>query len=388
MTAAAPRSAPLYGGFFLVGIVAVMLGPLIPGLEEEWGGGHSAAASLFLAQFAASSAGAVVSSFRPRLSLILGYALISAGLLSLAGGLSWGDGGFFGWPLARIAMVLVGLGLGLTITATNLTVSHRNPRRRGASLAVVNLVWGIGAAGCPLLFAALLGRYSAALALWFFSALAALACVALWVTLENHPLGKPREEPSAEPAGPHLQNLAPLLMLAAMLFLYVGSENAVGGWVVALSDQLGQERAAVSMLIHSGFWGAILGGRATAAVMLRRVGEPAVYKASLALACVGTLTILLADSRTGIAVGTVLAGFGCAPLFPLTVSILTAQTAATGSRNTGWVFACGGVGGAVLPWLTGQVGGASDLSSGFVVPLAGLVLLAVLFGLHRVLYSG
>jgi fucose permease len=138
------------------------------------------------------------------------------------------------------------------------------------------------------------------------------------------------------------------------------------------------------MLVGSGFWGAILAGRASASVLLARVSEPALYKASLALAGAGTLTVLLADSRTGVAAGALAAGAGMAPLFPLTISLLTARTASTLSRGTGWVFACGGVGGAVLPWLAGQVtDGDAGLSRGFAVPLAGMALLAVLYALHR-----
>ena len=84
------------------------------------------------------------------------------------------------------------------------------------------------------------------------------------------------------------------------------------------------------------------------------------------------------------AVSAVAVGAGLAPLFPLTVSFLAELTAATRSRSTGWVFALAGTGGAALPWLTARIaGGADRLAAGFVAPMVGLALLALLFGLLR-----
>jgi fucose permease len=77
------------------------------------------------------------------------------------------------------------------------------------------------------------------------------------------------------------------------------------------------------------------------------------------------------------------AGLGLAPLFPLTVSRIAAETAGRGAGRAGWVFVGSGLGGATLPWLTARVGGgAANLQHGFVVPLAALGLLALL-SLHR-----
>lgn len=363
-------SIALYGGFLLTGTVAVLLGPLIPELEARWGVTHAEVASLFLAQFAASSVGAVLSSYRPRRSLIVGYALVAAGLLGLAG---------LPWPLTRLAMALVGLGLGLAIPATNLWVAHRNPRRRGAALAWLNMSWGVGAFLSPLLFAALLGRVPTAGLLAALAALAALVSITLAVSGPRQAAAAPEPRSPAAAAG---GDRPALVLLAAILFLYVGSENAVGGWLVAFSDELGGGRSAVSLWIGSGFWAALLAGRAAAPALLRRWSEPALYRASLAVAGAGMLLLALAGSRPAVAAGALLAGVGLAPLFPLTVSILAERTEADGSRRTGWLFAFGGLGGAALPWLSGQVADAAP-GHAFAVPLAGLVLLAMLYLLLR-----
>lgn len=368
---AAPRRGTfaVYGGFFLVGVVSVMLGPLIPELRPVWGVSNAQAAWLFFAQFAASAIGSALSSFRLRGSQIGGHALVAAGLVGLAAS---------GWPGAIAAMALIGFGLGLLIPSTNLLVAHRDPERRGAVLATLNMVWGLGAVASPLLFAALLGRLPATWALWALAGAAGLFSLVSTRTVD------PIAGRVAPAARDRRGTSGFLFLVAGMLFLYVGAENAIGGWLVALADEAALQRDAVSMLIGSGFWGALLAGRAAAPLILRRVSEPALYRAALGLGLVGTLVILVAGSRPMIAAGALLAGLGLAPIFPLTVSIVAQRTAASGSRTTGWVFAFGGLGGAVLPWLTGRLSGdAGALARGFWVPLVGLALLAALFAFQR-----
>jgi len=378
--------AVLYSGFFLCGIVTVLLGPLIPELAATWGVDHGELSSLFLAQFVASSVGAVLSTFHLRRGLVGGYALMALGLLTLTIG---------SWPLAPVAVALIGCGTGLAIPATNLWTAHTFTARRGAALALLNLFWGLGAVACPLLFAALLGRFPAATLLGILAgltALTALTAATLSATALAVGTRTPREERGEKPArggdgaavGAPGVGLGVLILLASMLFLYIGVENAIGGWLVSLADQLGEERSAVSLLIGSGFWGALLTGRGLASWLLGRMAEPVLYTASLGVAVAGTLVLLGADSRAGIAAGAVVAGLGLAALFPLTVSLLAARTAASGSRSTGWLFAVGGLGGAALPWATGRIAaGAGAFSRGFLIPLAGLALLATLFVLDR-----
>ncbi|MFQ5526762.1 MAG: hypothetical protein ACE5GX_10935 [Thermoanaerobaculia bacterium] len=56
-------------------------------------------------------------------------------------------------------------------------------------------------------------------------------------------------------------------------------------------------------------------------------------------------------------------------------------TEAGRSRLAGLVMAFGGFGGALLPWLTGRLSEATggSLSRGFLVPIAGLGLMAALY---------
>jgi len=372
------RVGLLFASFFVTGMVTVILGPLIPELRERWGVSAAEVALLFPIQFIVSSVASAFSSLRLRLSLILGFSSMAGGLLTLAAG---------GWPLAPVAFALVGAGLGFTIPATNLIVAHLAPERRGSALALLNLTWGLGATACPLLFALLRQRGSTDLAPWLIAAAAAAFALLFAVRPGERRPATERTHRLPAPGGGWRAAVA-LLPLAGLLLLYVGTENAIAGWLIDMADRLGGERGATSMLIGSGFWGAVLTGRGLTPLFLRRLSEPAVYAGSLALAGAGALTLLVAGSQASLAAGAVVAGLGCAPLFPLTISLIAGATAADGSRGAGWVFAGGGLGGAALPWLTGRLAaaggevGALPYNPGFLVPVLGVAAMALLFGLR------
>lgn len=366
----------VHAGFFLTGIATVILGPVIPELAAHWRVAPATLAGLFTAQFLVSSVGSVLSGYRPWLSLLAAYPLMAAGLLGLS----------LGGPVsATAAAAALGMGLGLGIPSSNVLVAAAQRRRRGAALAILNLMWGVGAVACPLLFAALRGRVEATATLAGLAAVILVLGGALAVTGSAAPsLPAPRraesvgkERAAGEPAPP-----ATLALFAAMLFLYVGSESAVAGWLVTLADQIGGATAA-SMLVHSAFWGALLGGRAAAPLLLRRLPEPLLHALSLAVAAGGIGWLLAADSRLAVAAAGAVTGLGMAVVFPLTISGLTAATENAAAGRVGWVFAFGGVGGAVLPWLVPRVAGTGTLQWGFVVPLAGVLLLGVLLALHQ-----
>ena len=385
-----PRGSLLvHAGFFLTGIATVILGPAIPELAAGWGVAPASLAGLFTAQFLVSSAGSVLSGYRPWASLLAAYPLMAAGLLGLALG---------GPALALAAAAALGMGLGLGIPASNVLVAADQRRRRGAALSILNLMWGVGAVACPLLFAALRGRVEAGATLAALAAVTLLLGAGLAVSGSGGPAGSgarrtaaPRRETggaAGKEGGGEEGDPAPLATLAlfaAMLFLYVGSESAVAGWLVTLADQVGGATAA-SMLVHSAFWGALLGGRAAAPLLLRRMPEPLLHALSLGVAGGGIGWLLVADSRPAVAAGAAVTGLGMAVVFPLTVSGLTAATENAAAGRVGWVFAFGGVGGAVLPWLVPRVGrgvGAGSLQWGFAVPLAGVALLGLLLALHQ-----
>ena len=140
----------------------------------------------------------------------------------------------------------------------------------------------------------------------------------------------------------------PQWIAAAMLFLYVGAEAAVYGWMPSRAAR-GFGGNTIWAATASVFWEAILAGRAITGAALRRFPLQPVLIWSTVLALVGSV-VMVADGRPeSLLPAGLVVGLGMAPVFPLVVS----QYA--GGRAPGVVFAMGGLGGALVPLLVGYV---------------------------------
>ena len=160
--------------------------------------------------------------------------------------------------------------------------------------------------------------------------------------------------------------------VAALFFIYVGSETAVGGWIATYARRLDLGSHAFWAMTPTFFWGALLAGRMTAPLALRRLRETTVASAGLALASVGIVVILASRSITPVVVGATMTGFGFASIFPISVSMLSHWFSTMAAQVGGAIFPVAYLGGAALPWLVGAVSAQTgSLRAGFLVPLAG-----------------
>lgn len=353
-------AAHYYFAFVICGFVTVLLGPLLPVLAARWRLTDVQSGWLFAAQFLSSTMGAAVSSHFPRKSVVSGLASVCVGVAMLLTGNYAGALAGFG---------LVGLGTGLTVSSTNLIFGTEYPERRGALLTRVNLCWGIGAVLAPEVVALALRVHALRTFLLLLALTAALA-FALFSPL----LGTAKRQPDGEASaaeGDARAGLAIFVLFSVMLFLYVGAETTVAGWIATYAHRLSGLSLERASLLVSVFWVALLLGRWMVVGLLRWFAEVAVLAGGLSLAMGGVATLLFPHGSWILLAAVVAAGLGCAPLFPLLVSRMLARTGRT--RHAGWVFAICGSGGGVVPWITGlisQHGGG--LRAGFAAPLSAL----------------
>ena len=370
-------AAPFYAGFVIAGMATVLLGPILPALSARWSLSDFQAGSLFATQFTASTLGAILASHFRRGCLSFGYASVAAGLAGLA------QGGDYG--IALLALALLGVGLGSATTATNLTFGTEQPEHRGAMLTRVNLFWGIGAVSCPPFISAAVGPGTLRLLLLALSLCALSVFGSLAWLLWRKQGAEVHEESKAHPSG----RLSPaiFILFSLILFLYVGGETSVSGWIatyVHRFELLSPER---SSLYVSAFWIAIVLGRLLTPLLVRRVSEFAVLLAGLLCALAGISALLFAQGTLASLLSVALTGVGCAPIFPLAVARLLARIGY--SRHVGWIFAICGSGGAVLPWVTGLASAhLGSLRNAFVVPLAAMVGVLLLGPIERALPVG
>lgn len=362
-----PRFALLCFGFVVCGIVTVLPGPLLPMMAAHWGLRDVQSGAFFTAQFAASTVAAILAPHWLRRSLPGGYLLMAAGSLLLAAAMHGSDGGHVR-PLAAFA--LIGSGFGFSVTATNLTVGAE-AGGRARRLSVVNLWWGIGAVVCPWIVAAVVRSGHLAALLWVLALAAILLFAALAPQMRLPEVRRSEREPVAG------SQKATLVFFAGFLFLYVGVENTLGGWIASYAHRFSGMNVATASLLVSLYWLALLAGRGAGSLLLRVLAERMVLLPSLALAVAAVGFLMVPHAPWAVVVAVALAGAGFGPVFPLGVSRMLGRL--NHARNTGWVFAMCAGGGAVLPWLTGVVSTASQsLRIGFAVPEAALALILLL----------
>jgi fucose permease len=359
--------------FVLTGTVTTLLGPLLPVLAARWSLDDARAGYFFTAQFAGSMLGVALSG---TLVTRFGFArAVAAGLAAMAAGV--GALGIAAWPAALLSVACYGVGLGITIPATNLLVAEAVPTRRAEALNILNLAWGIGAVASPPVFAwfAARGRVDA----FLFTLAASLVLIML------AQLGFTQARQAAGPAPDAATGPAPVvrwgspafLVYGALFFVYVGTENALAGWVAAFAQRL--DTAAIATSTPAFFWAGLLFGRAAAPLALDRLTETALVLWGLILAATGVVLVLSAASLAGVIAGTAISGFGLSIVFPTTIAQLSRRFGDSSARAAAGAFACAGLGGATVPWLVGAWStAAGSLRAGLVVPLIGCLVMIAL----------
>jgi len=369
-------TAVAHAAFVPTGIVTVLLGPVLPALSARWLLTDEQAGEFFTAQFLASTIGVAISGVLVpkvgyRAAMILGLVFMAAGV----GFLPLGSR-FFG--LAAVAGY--GIGLGLTIPTCNLLVAEVNPATRASRLSLLNFSWTVGAVACPFLLAPFqrAGRISTfflALAVFVFLVAVSLA----WVKL---PRAAATNKAANEPSTPWLRLFMKptALVLGTLFFVYVGTENAVGGWLASYAKRLVDQPGTVWVTTPSYFYGGLLAGRALAPLFLRTMSEVRLVRVSVVTALVGLIMLLASRSMVLVLVFATIIGLGLAAIYPITISLLTNCFGPMAARVGSVMFMLASFGAASMPWLVGVLSTEeASLKVGLAVPLAGSALMLALY---------
>jgi fucose permease len=327
----------------------------MPGFIARWHLDDARAGLMFTALFAASvclAAGAAVLGrlFGYRRTIAMGLVVMAAGVLGCATS---------SWPLAVLSVAVVGCGLGMVVPASNLQAAASAPGESAQALLWLNFSWSIGAVAAPMLVEQLRGAFLPVLA----AGLLLMAPVMAWGGAGGRPARAPGAAASAR---------LPHFVFALMLFLYVGCEVSISGWISAYASRsvgTGQLWA----VLPSVFWFAILLGRFAGPAVLRRVGPGVLAPAGLACGFAGAALLVGGSGPEAMLAASALSGFGFAPVFPVVVAQYTERS---GGAVSGLVFASASLGGAAIPALAGSISAVSgSLRAGLS---SVLVLLAVL----------
>jgi MFS transporter, FHS family, glucose/mannose:H+ symporter len=376
-------SVVLHGGFVVTGVATTLIGPILPTFIARWSLSDQRAGLFFTAQFCGSMAG--VASIRwligqgYRQAFVCGFILIAAGVAGLNLGRN---------ASCLVATFVFGCGLGQALSTGNLWVAEIYKTRRVAALSVLNLVWGIGAIACAPLV--MLAQWDKAIPLLLYALAAGCALTALILAGMNLEPAEPDESEEQTKLG--LQegiSRRSTLSLAALFFLYVGSENSVAGWVASLTKRMNSGSGDLWALAPMFFWGGLIAGRALVPMLPLRRFERTLLASGLILSAAGICLLLQARTFASVAVSVSAAGLGLAAIYPILVAWLVKAFGERSRRIGAIMFALAGMGGAVMPWFVGLTSTATaSLRAGLLVPLVGcLVMFALIATMLEPVFS-
>jgi len=370
-----------HAAFIPIGMVTVLLGPLLPMLSARWSLNYAQAGTLFTAQFLGATIGTVlsgpiVSRWGYRLAIITGLFAMVIGVGSLP---------FSSRFPGLICIFSYGIGLGLSIPAANLLVAAMNADRRSAALSLLNFSWSVGAVACPFIVAVAakvdqIRLFLVALAGFLLLVLLAIASLRSFVEPAVEPiLERKNEHPNAWLAQGSWRSL---VILAGLFFLYVGAENAFGGWIASYAQGLRSSSPTLSVMTPSFFYAALMVGRWSTPLVLKKTSEITAARAGLLLAFMGMAGLIFSRALPSVLSSVSLAGLGLAAVYPITISRLAYDFGPAASWLGSVMFTMANLGGSFLPWAVGFSSHQfNNLGVGLAVPLAATGLMLLLFHL-------
>jgi fucose permease len=362
----------LHTGFVLIGICMTMLGPVLPYFTHRWSLNDSQAGLFFSTSYFGSFLGTLLTSWLlPR----LGFSkVISAGYFCFALGCA-----FLGvgpWYLSTAFVAIYGLGYGLANPSINLRATQLPSSNVAAAVSLLNFSWGIGAVGSPFLVAYFLGHLSLrALVLSLAVGFLALSLAHFLRQADVVVSANARPKRSLAVWRERLRP-APWISLALLFFLYVGIEISVGGWVALDEKRMVGITAARMAVAPAFFYGFLLLGRFLVPFALKRFSQRAICVGGLGLTAVGVAAVALAQSPSVLYAGALLAGFGCAPQYPIYVTWLATVFKGDSTWLGALFFASAGIGSSIIPWSVGVVAAQThSLRFGFLLPMVSALLM-------------
>ena len=335
---------------FIYGMIAAMLGTILPELSDRFHLSPSQNGTIAFAQavgliLASLAAGPLLDNEGKKLGIVLGLGFIAIALFVLPRAP--------GFRSILMLLFLLGVGGGIMVTGANALASDVGEAHRATALNLANLFFGLGALATPLIAANLFGRNWIRLC-YTIASLTVATLVIEALTKMPGPTGTGRFV--LADAAPVLGR--PLLFLLGLfVFLYITCEVGIWNWLPRYLIAQGIPESQALNILSLGFALGMLIGRAGILPVLIRVPAVTVTLAGSAAMAVTTFVMLRTNKPTAAFVLVFLAGISMAPGFPTTLAIVGDAFPRMTGTAIGFVITCGWTGLAVSSRIIGLIAG-------------------------------
>lgn len=363
-------AAVAFSGFVVLGLPTGMLGIAWPtirtALDAPFAGLGVLLAAMTITQFGASGLSGLIRDRFGTIALLLVPTVLAAGGLALFAIATT-------WPAMIAAAAILGIGLGLLDAAVNMEAAlKRGVRFMGA----LHASWALGATIGP----ALIGAVLVATGSWrlgYLVAATAFIALALATYLARSELRAAPEADDAAVTMPLARR--PVVVGAALLFVYVGIELGAGQWSFTRLTADGAVTDTIAGLAVFLYWAALAGGRVALAIFGDRVRPARLFDLSVGGALASAVAYWVLPPAVAALVALPAIGASLSVFVPLLLYLTPRRVGrAAAPRAIGYQVAAGMIGGAVLPAGIGvlmQANGVGALGlclSGLALALGGL----------------
>jgi fucose permease len=350
----APRAnatIPLsFGAFILIGANDGALGVLLPSIRAHYQVNNATIGMFFLCStvgylIASFNNGPLIEKLGNRLFLMVGTAIFLLGVSILS--------------LMPPFVVLLGagllLGMGGAMLDAGLNSYIAALPRSTAMLNYLHAFYGAGAWLGPVVASSLLALqwgWNSVYLVW--GGLSIVLLLGLGIFFGN---GSRQEKlPAAGNVLATALRLRVVWLGALFLLFYVGSEVSLGSWSYSF---LTEERHGALLLtgwVVSGYWLGLTVGRLALARVAQRIGAQRLIELCLVGVVVGLLLVWLVPVEIVAASALWLIGFSLGPIFPTTIALMSRLVSARILPSAiGFLASLGSMGGALFPWLAGNL---------------------------------
>jgi len=358
---------------FVYGMIAAMLGTILPDLSERFRltptqNGTIAFAQALGLMIASLAVGPLLDNEGDKIGILLGLVFIAVALIGLPRAR--------GYASIVVLLFLLGVGGGIVVTGANALTSGVEAAHRATALNLVNLFFGLGGLATPFIAANLFHRNWVRLCYTIVVLTAIAAAVEISIAM---PAPTPGSGFVLTQAGPILGR--PLLfLLGFFLFLYISCEVGVWNWLARHLVAQGIAEQKALNILSLGFALGLLIGRVVVSQVLISV-SPVVVLMGSSIAMTATTFLMLQTRRPAMAAAMVfVAGLAMAPVFPTTLAITGGAFPRMTGTALGFVITCGWAGLAVSSRIIGAIacGDALRLRKALlVIPAFSLIMIGL-----------
>lgn len=365
--------------FFIFGFIDNLKGPTLPTLLRDLNFSYSQGGIILFSAYigfivATLLTGVLADAAGNKAVLLIAGVCLTAGLAAFSLVSSF-------WLLAA-ALFVVGLGLGSIEVGGNSLIVDLHTTNRGRYLNLLAVFHGVGSFVVPLYAALLLSTAFSWRQVYQFAILLAIGLVIFFAVVKY-----PRAVRTSGD-GFSLRTLFAtgftwrMSWYYLLVAVYVSAEIGVAAWIVEYLQQVKGFDIGASSLYLSLFFAAIMVGRLLGSFFVERIGYLTVMLIA-AVAAIITLSIGI-FGPPALTFMLPLTGIFFSIMFPTTTASVSALHVGNMGAILGVLFAFGGVGGAMGPWLIGAAADLVGIELAFALNIVFcVVMLVALLALRR-----